>query len=256
LPGGGTGTAGHFGKMGDFTMFSPRKFLPVVDGAILKINLKIRPLILQKLDLLREIKAFKNDIEVQIKNRKSLLNDLYFAIDTQINKRRAKIQSGKAFIFSSEVESTDWQSTESEFNQYYVNRNCSRPALFFLKHSNFKKIFDIRKNLFKYFDSQFYQNSFMPPPNFYNSSVNDYLLGFPLLAKNRTTLVQKLKEINIQTFTFGDPVFKKLNNSSILPPHEYVKQLFFIPLTLTDTGNSAEFFVNKIKKLISKNKKI
>lgn len=221
------------GTIGDISIFSPRKFLPLIDGAFLRINNPkvTKPPILKNLPLLRELKVVKNTFEQHLKvTRYHWLKHYYLMVDRSINKHRNIFKTGYGPISS---------SMPVEFDMSLANARCSTLASYVLGMANFEEIYNKRMRTFEYLYHEIYSRHGIRSPDFIKPGQFDCVLGFPVLADNRRKVISALRKQNINTFTFGEKLYQSEDLEEDLAVATLSKQLFFVPihqdLTLKET---------------------
>ncbi len=217
------------GTIGDISIFSPRKYLPLIDGAFLRINNpKItKSPILKNLPLLRELKVAKNTFEQHLNASKyERLKHYYFMIDNNINRSRNILKPAPIQNHTRRLVST----IPIEFDMNLINSRCSCLARYILSRANFEAIYEKRKRAFKYLYDELYIGHGLKPPAFLNSGGSECVFGFPMLAKNKRDVIFELKKRNIQTFTFGEEIHKHVVRHGNLVDERLSSQLFFMPI--------------------------
>lgn len=237
------------GTIGDISIFSPRKFLPLIDGAFLRINNPkvTKSPILKKLPLLRELKVVKNTFEQHLSaSNYERFKYYYFKIDNNINKSRnilkpAPIQNHtRRRVFTIPV----------EFNMNLTNSRCSCLARYVLSGANFEAIYEKRKRAFKYLYDELYIGHGLKPPAFLNSGGSECVFGFPMLAKNKRNVIFELKKRNIQTFTFGEKLHKHVVRQGNLVDERLFSQLFFMPIHQDLDYDELKYISRNLKEIL------
>ena len=217
------------GTIGDISIFAPRKFLPLIDGAFLRINNpKItKSPILKNLPLLRELKVVKNTFEQHLSAYNyERLKYYYFKIDKNINNSRKLLKPPPIQNHTRRRVST----IPVEFDMNLTNCRCSCLARYVLRRANFEAIYEKRKRAFKYFYDELYIGHGLKPPAFLNSGGSECVFGFPILSENKRNVIRELKQRNIQTFTFGEELHEHVVRQGNLVDERLSSQLFFMPI--------------------------
>lgn len=217
------------GTIGDISIFSPRKFLPLIDGAFLRINNPkvTKSPILKNLPLLRELKVVKNTFEQHLNASKyEKLKHYYLIIDKNINNSRKILKPPPIQNHTQRRVST----IPVEFDMNLANKRCSCLARYILSRANFEAIHKKRKRAFKYLYDELYIGHGLKPPAFLNSGGSECVFGFPMLSKNKRDVIFELKKRNIQTFTFGEELHKHVVRQGNLVDERLSSQLFFMPI--------------------------
>ncbi|MBN2521241.1 MAG: DegT/DnrJ/EryC1/StrS aminotransferase family protein [Bacteroidales bacterium] len=239
------------GSIGDISIFSPRKFLPIIDGAFLRINNSeiSMPNKLKKLSLLKELKIIKNAFEQQLNNsRCNCIRNCYFSIYKKLNK---------AFSISTDIQMEAKESEKRnsfvEFDMNLLNAQYSIFSSILLKYSDFKGIYRKRIQAFKFLYSEIYDNIDIKPPEFITSEKSTCVLGFPILINNKKDFIRELKIKKISHFTFGEKLYQHLcKKNYIMPDDQLSNQLLFIPMHEDLDDKKLRYIAQNIKQILFK----
>ena len=237
------------GTIGDISIFSPRKFLPLIDGAFLRINNPkvTKSPILKNLPLLRELKVVKNTFEQHLNASKyEKLKHYYLIIDKNINNSRKILKPPPIQNHTRRRVST----IPVEFDMNLANKRCSCLARYILSRANFETIYEKRKRAFKYFYDELYIGHGLKPPAFLNSGGSECAFGFPILAKNKRDVIFELKKRNIQTFTFGEELHKHVVRQGNLVDERLFSQLFFMPIHQDLNFDELRYISRNLKEIL------
>ena len=234
------------GKIGDISIFAPRKYLPLIDGALLRINNVevIKKPALKKLSLSKELKVIKNTFEQHLNASKhNWFKRCYLMLDRVVNKHRNVRKAEQKHVGS---------SLPVEFDMNLTNKRCSHLASYILSRANFEDIYNKRSHAFQYMYDEIYGCHGLKPPDFLNSEPTECVFGFPVLAKNKREVIAELKKRNIQTFTFGEELYRHIPQRNTLVDDRLSTQLFFIPIHQDLQVNELKYISRNLKDILSK----
>lgn len=217
------------GSIGDISIFSPRKFLPVMDGAFLRVNNSeiSKPKKPAKLPLIKELKIIKNAFEDQLSSSQdNYLKKCYFLIDKKLNKAVSRSEG-----IQTEIKKSEKPNSHVEFDINLINAQSSIFTSILLKYSEFKGIYRKRRQFFQFFYSEIYDGTGLKPPEFITSEESTCVLGFPILTDNKKAFIHELKTRKIPHFTFGEQLYQHSNRKEyIMPDDQLTNHLLFIPM--------------------------
>jgi perosamine synthetase len=234
------------GALGDVAVYSPWKFLPLLDGGILQFN---NGNIYRKLDLCEPplflaIKNAKNILEREMAlSGNRIFGKLYLYLDKTFRR-------GREFLSSMPREriTTDQVS----FHNQYIKFKATSLSRWATYAADFEEIYHKRSQISCSLFEQTYQGGQFQPPQFLPGNESDCVFGFPILIHDRRQAVPFLKSRNIPHFTFGD----KLHDEQLLEPDSaelrFSRNLLFVPLLQDFNPHEVAYLAANVRELLSR----
>jgi len=212
------------GNIGDISIFSPRKYLPLVDGALIKISSKITKKCpyLRRLSLYMEIKSLKNACEQNLLGSNwNKMKRYYFYVDSRINNIRYTKKSDEKGYGS---------EGGALFNPELVYSECSGLSRRIMNRVNFDEVFRKRQRNYSYLSAALYDKHIVVRPPFLNGLNSGCIFGFPVMTAQRERVIKAIKDRKIETFTFGESLYGVENLGENSDELRLSKELFFVPM--------------------------
>ncbi len=238
---------GKAGVVGDISIFSPRKFLPLIDGALLRINNNSDDLTMpdiKKMPLMKELKTVKNTFEQHLGIEKyNWIRKCYLRFDKVVNTSRNALKS---------EQKNEVASLSVIFDSSLINATSSHLASYIIRRAKFEDIYHRRTQIFQYLYNEMHSYSGWLEPEFLRACQGECVFGFPVLAKNKREVILELKRRNIQTFTFGEDLFRHPLRKEELVDRSLTQELFFIPVHQDLAYEDLEYIVHNLKDILTR----
>ena len=231
------------GNVGDISVFSPRKYLPLVDGALIKINNEIvkkcsSP---KRLSLYMEIKSLKNAYEQSVLGSNwNKMKRFYFYVDSRINDiRNAKKSEEKGY----------GSEGGALFNPELAYRECSGLSRRIMNRVNLDEVFQKRQRNYSYLSAALYAKHIVARPPFLNGLNSGCIFGFPVMAAQRERVVKAIKDRRIETFTFGESLYGVENLGENSDELRLSRELLFVPMHQDLSERQIGYLIECLKEL-------
>ncbi|MBN2512087.1 MAG: DegT/DnrJ/EryC1/StrS family aminotransferase [Sedimentisphaerales bacterium] len=234
-------------ETGDVSIYSPRKFLPLIDGALLRINSgndEFKQPHIKKLPLLKELKTIKNTFEHHsgIIDNNQWIRNFYLRIDNAINSSRKAVMP---------VRKNADTCPPVIFDMSLINVSCTWLASYLIERASFSDIYHKRANNFQYLYHELCRGyTHCREPEFLQNRQGNCVFGFPVIAKNKRVAIHELKRRGIQTFTFGEELYRHCAEQV---DRYLVHELFFVPVHQDLTSDDLKFIVENLKAVLADN---
>jgi perosamine synthetase len=234
------------GSVGDIAFYTPWKFLPLLDGAILRFNNQnIRhEMNLAAPPLHLAIKNAKNVLDRELaSSAKGVLGRLYLFLDQALRRGRTLLPGTLENRFA---------STDISFDDRYAKFKATSLSRWATRSADFEGIYRRRGQICSSLFEQIYQTGLFEPPPFLPGNAVDCIFGFPIMVRDREQAVPFLRSKQIPHFTFGDRLHDEQSLESNSPELRYSRSLLFVPL-LQDFGpGEVAYLAENVKELLSR----
>jgi dTDP-4-amino-4,6-dideoxygalactose transaminase len=235
------------GGIGDISVYSPRKYLASMDGAIIRINNPrfVNRIRNSRLPLLLEAKNMKNLLEEYLLHgRNRLLRELYLKVERRVNSTLRQAVGKK----TSEGEG----SGSVEFRHGFIHLKCSSWAQYLMKRTDFEGIYEKRVLIFDRLYEAFYARNHLEPLEFIADGRGKCVFGFPVLSCRRGRVIGALKEKNIETFTFGDPLYQGGSLGENSDEMRLSTDMFFVPIHQDLKEDQISYLANSLTEVMGR----